>query len=240
MPAEDVQTTPARIRRGTWLRAAVVCAALLGLVSAGSGLAAQEDPAEPQAPGSLLSVSGQVVDMVGGHYVVRHDDGRIEVDFSGWPRDIPGDVPIVGIGDNVRVTGRMHADFVRTGTLDAIAVYVEDRHAYFSLSEHAAPGEQPAAPLVFPIDALRREGNASISGAVIALREEGFILASGGVEVSIDTSPLFYDPFDPIGIQRLQAGDLVHVSGTLGGGFPEERVMRAQSVTKVYIIPPAR
>lgn len=225
--SENEETVGRAVHRA----ALVIC-----LAGVGGAVSAQEDPPASGAPVDLFTVSGQVVDSVRGDYVLQHDGGTVDVNFSGWPRELPGGGAIMGIGDIVTVTGWMDAEFVRTGSLGAVAVYVEDRRAFFSLGEAAAAEAGMLRPLILPGATLGRDGDGDLVGTIVTVQEDGFVLGSGGVEVSVDTSALFYNPFDQVGAQRLEVGDVVHVRGGLGARFAEEPVMQAESVTSVYVI----
>ena len=214
--------------------------ASVGLVFVSFGCAmAQVSAPETSAAREIFTLSGQIVDAVDGNLVLRHDGGRVEVNFRSWPERAPGGPRIMGVGDVVTVTGWLDENFIDTGSLEILGVYVEDRRAFFTLSEAARGDGEELRPLVVPIDTLGREGNASMTGTIVQLQANGFVLQAGPVEVVVDTSPLFYNPFDDVGVQVLESGDRVHVSGKLGIGFPEQPVIHADGVTDIFIIAPA-
>ena len=142
----------------------------------------------------------------------------------------------MGVGDNVTVTGWLDESFLRSGSLDILGVYVEDRRAFFTLGEAAGGTGEEMRPVVVPTDTLGREGSASMTGTIVELSGEGFILRTGPAEVAVDTTSLFYNPYDDVGVQVLEAGDRVHVTGVLGTGFPEQPVINAYGVTDIHIV----
>lgn len=91
-------------------------------------------------------------------------------------------------------------------------------------------------PLVLPTDTLGRDGDASVAGAVTELREDSFLLSAGPAEFEVDTSSMFYNPYDGIGVQKLEVGDRVLVTGALGRGFPETSLIHAGGVTDIYVV----
>jgi len=210
-----------------------ITALVVGFAGVAGACAAQQGPVPDNGTGTFLTVSGQVVDALQGGYVLRHGGGVVGVNFAGWPRELPGDQAIMGIGDVVTVTGRMDPEFVRTGSLDAVAVFVEDRRAYFALGAPAARSDQRLRPMVWPGDGF---GGTGVSGTVVALGGDGFTLDAGGVEVAVDTGPLVYNPYDGVGAQQLRVDDLVHVSGDLSAEFTDTRTIRAERVTTVFVI----
>lgn len=205
--------------------------AYLGLALAGTGFAAAQEAAR-----EVFTLSGQIVDSVGSNLVLRHEGGVVEVNFSGWPERVPGGPRIMGVGDNVTVTGWLDERFMRSGSLDILGVYVEDRRAFFTLGEEGGGDGAGLRPSVVPTDTLGREGSASMTGTIVEMRDEGFVLRAGPADVVVDTTSLFYNPYDDVGIQVLEVGDRVHVTGALGTGFPEQPVIDADGVTDIHIV----
>lgn len=214
-----------------WMRHVRIITAGCGLALVGAGLAAAQE-----ADREVFTLSGQIVDSVGRNLVLRHEGGVVEVNFSGWPERVPGGPRIMGVGDNVTVTGWLDERFMRTGSLDILGVYVEDRRAFFTLGQEGGGNEAGLRPSVVPTDTLGREGSASMTGTIVEMRDEGFVLRAGPADVVVDTTPLFYDPYDDVGIQVLEVGDRVHVAGALGTGFPEQPVIEADGVTDIHIV----
>ena len=214
-----------------WMRNVRIMTAGCGLALAGAGLAAAQD-----ADREVFTLSGQIVDSVGSNLVLRHEGGVVEVNFSGWPERVPGGPRIMGVGDNVTVTGWLDERFMRTGSLDILGVYVADRRAFFTLGEEGGGDGAGLRPSVVPTDTLGREGSASMTGTIVEMRDEGFVLRAGPADVVVDTTPLFYDPYDDVGVQVLEVGDRVHVTGGLGTGFPERPVIEADGVTDIHIV----
>jgi hypothetical protein len=207
------------------------------LALAGGGLVeAQGSAPEGDATREVFTLSGQIVDSVGGNLVLRHEGGVVEMNVSGWPERAPGGPRIMGVGDNVTVTGWLDESFIRSGSLDIVGVYVEDRRAFFTLGEEGAGNGDGMHPLVVPTDTLGREGSASLTGTIVEMQDDAFVLRAGSADVVVDTTPLFYNPYDDVGVQILEVGDRVHVTGALGTGFPEQPLINADGVTDIHIL----
>ena len=208
-----------------------------GLALASAVFATPQDAApEGDATREVFTLSGQIVDSVGGNLVLRHEGGVVEVNVSGWPERVPGGPRVIGVGDTVTVTGWLDESFIRSGSLDILGVYVEDRRAFFTVGEGGSGDGEGMRPLVVPTDTLGREGSASMTGTIIEMQEDAFVLRAGPADILVDTSSLFYDPYDDVGIQVLEVGDRVHVTGALGTGFPEQPVINADGVTDIHIL----
>jgi hypothetical protein len=231
-----MMTDDARVRRAPradlgWRKTIAMVVAGCGFALAGTGFAAAQETDR-----EVFTLSGQIVDSVGSNLVLRHEGGIVEVNFSGWPERVPGGPRIMGIGDRVTVTGWLDESFFRSGSLDILGVYVEDRRAFFTLGEEGDGDDTDLQPSVVPTDTLGREGSASMTGTILELLGDGFVLRVGPADVTVDTSGLFYNPYDDVGIQVLKVGDRVHVTGALGTGFPEQPVIEADGVTDIHIV----
>ena len=97
----------------------------------------------------------------------------------------------MGVGDKVTVTGWLDERFMQTGSLDILGVYVADRRAFFTLGQEGRGNEAGLHPSVVPTDTLGREGSASMTGTIVELRDDGFVLRAGPADVVVDTTPLF-------------------------------------------------
>ena len=217
--------------RFDWKSTVRVMVAGCGVALVGTGPAAAQEAAR-----EVFTLSGQIVDSVGSNLVLRHEGGVVEVNFSGWPERVPGGPRIMAVGDIVTVTGWLDERFMRRGSLDILGVYVEDRRSFFTLGEEASGDGAGLRPSVLPTDTLGREGSASMTGTIVEMRAEGFVLRAGPADIVVDTRPLFYDPYDDVGVQVLEVGDRVHVTGALGTGFPEQPVIEADGVTDIHIV----
>ncbi len=197
-----------------------------------------EDHSPKQPLKSLFSISGQVVDALDGYYVIRSEGGRTKIRFLGWPRDLPGDRPVLGIGDDVTAVGWLGPDTLTVGgTLDVEGVYVEDRRAYFAISEFADGASGDFAPILLPSSGFGPvDGRASITGVISEVGDGALTLRAGDVQISVETSALNYDPFDAIGSQMLSLGDTVTVGGVLERNAEDGPQLRADRVTSIFVL----
>lgn len=216
-----------------WIAVAV---ALL-LTSAPIAAVAQ-DMQNEQPMEFLFSISGQVVDKFEGYYVIRSDGGRSNIRFQGWPKNLPGNRPILGIGDNVTAIGWLGPDSLTVdGFLDVVGVYVEDRNAYFALSESAVSSSKSATSIFPPnLGFGPVDGRVSLIGVISEIDKSDLTVLAGGVRIPIETSSLNYNPFDNIGSQRLRLGDTVTVGGVLETNAEDGPSVRADRVTSIFVI----
>ncbi|THV12629.1 hypothetical protein [Rhizobium rhizophilum] len=215
----------------------VALAAALLLTSAPNATLAQVAQSE-QPSEALLTISGQVVDAYEDYYVIRSDGGRVNIRFNGWPESLPGKRPVLGIGDNIRAVGSVGPNALNAdGTMDVVAVYVEDRNAYFALSGSAVSSSEIGA-LTFPphLGFGPIDGRVSLTGVIVEIDKGVLVVGAGGVRMTVETSSLNYNPFDTIGSQRLKLGDSVTVGGVLKPNAADEPSIKADSITSIFIV----
>lgn len=237
--AEDIQRQGSR--RATEMINSVsrwVAAATVFLLASAPDASIAQDISHEQSMESLFSISGQVVDAPGGYYVVRSEGGRTKIRFRGWPSDLPGDRSVLSIGDNVTAVGWLGPDALTVdGILDIVGVYVEDRHAYFVLSQSEVSSSKSAASIFPPSGGFGPvDGRTSLTGVISEIGEDELTLRAGDVQIPTETSSLSYDPFDDIGSQRLSLGDTVTVGGILERNAEKGPRLRAARVTSIFVI----
>lgn len=215
----------------------VALAAALLLTSMPTATIAQGTQNE-QSRVSLLTISGQIVDAYDDYYVIRSDGGRMNIRFDGWPKNLPGKRPVLGIGDNIRAVGSIGPNALAAdGSMDVVAVYVEDRNAYFALSGSVVSTSDIDA-LTFPpnLGFGPVDGRVSLTGVIAEIDKGVLVVRAGDVRIPVETSSLNYNPFDTIGSQRLKLGDSVTVGGVLETNAENEPSIRADRITSIFIV----
>lgn len=192
----------------------------------------------PAAPGliEVFTISGQVTDFDDGAFTLRHTRGFMELTFDGWPSSREAGQPVIEIGDNVTVSVEMNEAFVGGGDASVVAVYSENTRTFSTFGIPVAGAESAMRPMVSPLDVVGDRSDATLSGTISRVNSEGFVLESGAAEVDVDTSGLFYDPYDMIGGQRLEVGDVVAISGLVAPGFPQDADFTAEQVVEVRLV----
>ncbi|KQW25471.1 hypothetical protein ASE36_21290 [Rhizobium sp. Root274] len=218
----------------SWL--AVLGTALL-LTSAPNATLAQVTQSE-QSTEALLTISGQVVDAYENYYVVRSDGGRLNIQFNGWPEILPDRRPVLGIGDNIRAVGAIGPNALNAdGVVDVIAVYVEDRNAYFALSGSAVSASDIDALTLPPnLGFGPIDGRVSLTGVIVEIDKGVLVVQTGGIRMTVESSSLNYNPFDTVGRQHLKLGDTVAVGGVLEPNATDEPRIKADRITSIFIV----
>ncbi len=212
-----------------------IIALTIGIAFTFGPVAAQPMPAAP-GPIEVFTISGQVTDFYNGAFTLRHTRGVMELTFDGWPSSRGSGQPVIAIGDNVTVSVELNEEFVDGGDASVVAVYSEDTRTFSTFGMPVAGLGSAMRPMVSPLDVVGDRSDATLSGTITQVLSEGFVLASGAVEVDVDTSALFYDPYDTIGGQMLEVGDVVAVSGLITPGFPQDAEFTAEQVVEVHLV----
>ncbi len=218
------------------LRSIGAVSALL-LASTFGEVRAQDLPAKPPME-ALFSISGQVVDALDGYYVLRSDGVRTNIRFRDWPADLPGGRAVLGIGDVVTATGWLGATSL---TLDVVSVYVEDRNAYFTLSQTVDTADEGSAPIFLPSPGFGpADSSASFTGVISEIGDGELTLRAGELNVPVEMSSLSRNPFDDIGSQRLNIGDTIMIDGTVQRNSGGEIGLQAIRVTSIFVVEAVR
>jgi len=177
--------------------------------------------------GEWISLSGTVESVTDDRFVLDYGENTIPVEMDDY--DWYDENQIV-VGDQVSVTGRMDDDFFQSRRIEASSVYVDDLRTIFYAS---ADDEEDMTVPVVDYDILRT-GGLSLTGTVQSISGEEMVVDTGLFDYTVDTEKLYYDPFDKAGLQRIEVGDRVSVSGTFDDAdLFENREIDATALTEL-------
>lgn len=180
------------------------------LLMAAGAAALVAAPAAAQSPataedGEWLSLSGTVLTVSGDDFVLDYGKSDITVEMDDFDFD---DENIVTVGDEVTVTGRMDVQFFQTRRLEARSVYVESLHTRFFVNPADEEDYLPEADGAIVPDAV-----VALRGNVKSIQGDRMVLDTKVQDYVVDAGSLNYDPFDVGGIQYVEVGDRVSVTG---------------------------
>ena len=189
----------------------------------------QTEPTLPVGDGRWASVSGEVASIMGDGFYLDYGEGVVFVEMNdrfGFVEEIPVDV-----GSEVTVQGAIDNDLYEERKIEASTVYSQSRNTFYYASAYDDEnGGYPTYPITPPINVEGASG-ITVSGEVSAIEGRKVMVEAGGIELTVDTSALDYDPTDDIGFPALDEGDLVQVTGSLSEEFLEDQILRAETVT---------
>lgn len=209
-----------------------ICLVSAGILFASTPVFAA-DPGEKPA-GSWITVNGTVVSATDNSFRLDYGEGLITVEMDDW--DWYGDAYMLLDGDNVTVRGIIDDDLFEKRTIEASSVYVENLNSYFYANP--ADEEDMSYVLAYPTVTIRPLEDGSwlnVSGTVASIDGREFTLDTGGDTIEVDTDEMIYNPLDDEGIQQIDKGDYVSVSGALDLGFFEGREIEAYAVTSLNL-----
>ncbi len=184
--------------------------------------AAEENP-YAMADNAWISMSGEVEAVDPDEFVLDYGDGSVIVEMDDGDRD--ADAYKLMKGDDVTVSGLVDDDFFETTTIEASSVYVDKLGTYFYAS--AVDEEDDFVTIHTPV--IMSE--TVVQGTVKEVNDEEFVVDTGFDELTVEVEEMAYDPLDDQGYQKVEAGDVVSVTGDMDDDFFEGRELVADTVT---------
>lgn len=183
-----------------------------------------------------IAITGRVAMSSADSFVLDYGQGTVIVEMDGhdWYRK----GHLIPPGEQVTVWGDIDKDFFEVRSIEAERVYVRGRSTFYHASDADEEGGFNYFVPQLNLDAV--DGSwMSVAGRVTNLDGREFTLSIGGRSVRIDTSAMGYDPTDEVGVQRIQQGDYVVVSGWLDKGFFERSEVVAEEIVLLFEEPQA-
>ncbi|HKJ05026.1 MAG TPA: hypothetical protein VJ974_05460 [Geopsychrobacteraceae bacterium] len=172
-----------------------------------------------------ISIDGTVKAVNVDTFTLDYGKGWITVEMDDGDRD--ADAYVLLPGDKVTVTGKIDDDFFQRTTIEASRVYVEKLGTYF----YASPvdDEDTYIAMVNPVMTSRTV----VQGVVTEVNGDEFELSVGTTNLTVDIAEMPYNPLDNKGYQRIEAGDLVRVSGNMDYEMFEGRELKAKTLVEL-------
>lgn len=199
---------------------------LLTATMAGNLTAA--DPRE-RDDGSWITVSGTAVSPSANDFTLDYGRGTIVVEMDNW-EGYPEGYSITD-GSRVTVSGRIDDGFFEQKAIEASYVYDQDLNTYF----YANPADEVnnfrygrQHPIIL--------GDTTVYGTVTQVDPDDrtFVLDTDRRTLTVATDDMGYNPLDQVGHQRIEVGDRVSVSGSMGMTFFSGRELEADSVITTF------
>ncbi|MDT8449863.1 MAG: hypothetical protein RQ847_06780 [Wenzhouxiangellaceae bacterium] len=194
------------------------------LTAMGASAVAQPNPATLEDD-TWLSLNGTVTSVSDTTFRLDYGDGIVTVEMDDW--DNYGEAFVLADGDNVTVFGEVDDDLYEKTKIEASSVYVEDLNSYFYAS---SADEEEIGEWAIELDP--EVGDITYIGTVESVDPlaEEFTIDTGATELTVDSSPLLYNPLDDEGFQQIEKGDRVSVNGVVDSDFFEGSELKADSI----------
>ncbi|MEZ4424860.1 MAG: DUF5666 domain-containing protein [Gemmatimonadota bacterium] len=212
------------------------CSAALVLLAAAASTAAPVAGQEPTRDPHLLeedswvSIDGQVQAVMGEEFRLDYGDGTIRVEMDELERW--GDGYELRSGDAVTVSGLIDDDFFSSVEIEARTVYVERLGTYFYVEQNDDEEDWFTDPIVSifgPVEQSRM----IVQGTVTEVSGDEFTLNTGTRRLTVDVDEMERNPLDEDGLQRVDVGDQVSVTGRMDRDLFEARELEAETVHRL-------
>lgn len=174
---------------------------------------------------SWISLSGTVKSVSATAFNLDYGDGIVTVEMDDGTGDNNNYKPAPG--DKVTVTGRIDDDLYEKTSIEASSVYVEKLGTLFFAS--AVDEEDFLTSTTTPVII----SSTVVQGLVTDVDDHEFNLDTGLKTLRVEVNKMAYNPLDDQGFQKIEAGDLVRVTGRIDRSFFEGRQLIAETVTKL-------
>lgn len=181
---------------------------------------------------SWISINGTVVSPKADKFMLDYGSGMITVEMDDW--DSYGEAHALMDGDKVRVFGRVDDDLFEMASIEAGSVYVENLNTFFHAN--AADEEGGATPVTYwTVNTPYAANDTTLAGTVekVNAGEKTFVVDLAGIDITVETDELGYNPLDKNGFQQIEKGDLVSVTGQMDYDFIDGQVFVADYITTV-------
>lgn len=175
-----------------------------------------------------ITITGSVIDTDMDGFDIKYGvDQQMSVQTDEWNWSDKSEM--IQLGEKVTVYGDLDENLFDQKQVEAGGIYVHDRNTYyFSDTKHASSYTQNL--INSALDEVPDDAYVSVKGEITEINGEEFILSMGPKTITIDTDDMAYNPLDKEGVQRLNVGDIVLVSGEMDNGFFESLEIEANHI----------
>lgn len=195
----------------------------------GAAYAQDQDPYEASED-SWVSLTGTVVASDDDSLMLDYGENTILVEVDDW--DFDDDAQSILPGEQVTVYGEIDDSFFELRSIEAGSIYVADRNTYYYASTADEEGD---TWYLNPVVSIPTDGSwVSMRGTIASVNGREFVLDNGLNAITVDTIQMPYNPLDDVGVQRLDVGDRVTVTGYLDDDLFDSLEISAESILSYY------
>lgn len=150
----------------------------------------------------------------------------VELDRFGWDGN---EAKYLIPGESVTVSGYIDDDFFEGREIEAYNIRLNDSYVYYYTTD-----AYPTYYYVYDADAILEDGTfVTMRGNVSEISEDEFTVTNAKGSMQVDVSKIGYDPFDDVGLQKIEKGDKVYVYGQIDSGFFDTNEIMADGVIEL-------
>lgn len=207
------------------LKTLMITSAGAALLTSAPAIAIQPDKLM-RPDGAEVAMSGTVETAGLETFGLNYGDGVVTVEMDDW--DYDADAAPLEAGDDVTVYGYIDDGFYEDRTIEASSVWEAESNTFHYAS--GADEELDWALYASPAEAWAGPG-ITLTGLVESVDGREFVLSPAvGSNVEVDTGSMSYNPLDNEGVQRVDEGDIVSVSGRMDEALFDNTELSADSV----------
>ncbi|WP_025897037.1 hypothetical protein [Sneathiella glossodoripedis] len=209
-----------------------------GSLAFGTASAAGTDPTDSKFDNeSPISISGTITAVTEGAFELRYnnsdkgEDGVIVVELDDW--DFTDEAKFVEKGEKVTIYGHIDHDLFETRKIEADTVFSHNDKVYYfanSVDEEDFYDTYYVTPNSVKLEEIPDEAWVNIKGKVTEIDGRELTISLGGKDMVIDTDEMPYNPLDKVGLQKIEKGDYIYVSGEMDKNFFDDNEVDAASI----------
>lgn len=202
--------------------------ALISLCAAGSALAFNPK-ASHFGDNDWISVTGDVKTTNMDRFTLAFDEGKITVEMDDW--DDYNETRQLNKGEKVTVYGNIDDSFYEKRSIEADVVYVHGRNTFYYANDADEEGDYMYSHYFSVPTVMIPDGTwMNVIGKVKQINGRELVVDTGVYEVTVDTIAMGYNPVDNKGLQHIEVGDKISVTGDLDADIFEKNEIMADSI----------
>lgn len=192
--------------------------------------ASATNPAPAQMEdGNLVSLTGTVAEIRGDEFDLNYGGNQmvtVELDNFGFSGD---ETEYLTQGENVTVTGVVDDDLFEGREIEATNVSLNDSYVlyYYDTPNYNTMDNNSNS------SAMEDGTYATMTGTVQNIDGMVAMVKGATMSMNVDFSDLGYNPFDDEGMQKIEKGDRVYVTGEIDSDFFSDKELMASSVIEL-------
>jgi len=176
---------------------------------------------------AYIVLSGTIGDIRSDEFDLKYgsDSITVELDRFGWTGN---ETNYLASGESVTVRGFIDDDFLEGREIEAYSINLNDSYVYYYLAD--------VDPVYVTYDAnnVLDEGTfVTTRGTVSDHVGDEFTVTNEVGSIRVDVSLLGYDPFDEVGLQKIENGDRVYVYGDINNDFFDSKEIMAGGLVEL-------
>lgn len=196
--------------------------------TSGAASQTQKNIVKKSEDDSMIVLTGNVAEVRDDEFDMSYGGNTVtvELDRFGWDGE---ETRYLTPGESVTVTGFVDDDLFEGREIEAYNIRLNTSMVYYYTTVNPEPVYYTQS-----MDRLPEEGTfVSMTGEIVNIDGSEITVENDSGKIKVDTAQLAYNPFDNDGMQKLEKGDRVYVSGDVNDNFYEKKEIQADSILEL-------